>query len=128
MTWVYSCPHCGGVLNPEKTVMLVGEQGDDRIMVGLHPKPGNYRVSVHPGFEITAGSQWDFVCPLCQRTLVTDVAPNLCCLDMVTGDVKHRVYFSRVAGERATFVISAEGIERFGEHVGRHSLEMLGHV
>ena len=44
---------------------------------------------------------------------------------MVTKDVRHRVYFSRAAGERATFVISAEGIEHHGEHAGRHSLELL---
>jgi len=128
MQWVYSCPHCGGILNPEKTIMLIGEQGSDRVMVGLHPKPGNYRVCVPQGFEIVAGSRWDFVCPICHHNLVTEVAPDLCCLDMVTEEIRHRVYFSRIAGEHATFVITAEGIERHGEHADRHSLEILGSV
>ena len=44
---------------------------------------------------------------------------------MIAEGAKHRVYFSRIAGEHATFVISAEGIERFGQHSDRHSLEML---
>jgi len=77
---------------------------------------------------IEAGSSWDFSCPLCQESLVSDISPTLCCMDMVAKDVRHRVYFSRIAGERATFVISAEDIEHHGEHAGRHSLEILQFV
>jgi hypothetical protein len=44
---------------------------------------------------------------------------------MATQGVRHRLFFSRTAGERATFVVSAEGIQTHGEHAERHSLEML---
>jgi hypothetical protein len=125
MQWVYSCPHCKAILNPDATIMLVGVSDDDRIMVGFHPEPGNYRISIPVGHVIEVGSRWDFECPLCRRSLTAEIAPDLCCLDMVTEGARHRVYFSRIAGEHATFVISAEGIEPHGEHAKRHSLEIL---
>jgi hypothetical protein len=43
MSWSYSCPHCSAGLNPDETIVLVGELGDQRILVGLHPEPGNYQ-------------------------------------------------------------------------------------
>ena len=125
MKWSYTCPHCRGVLNREETIMLNASCGEEQIIIGFHPTPGNYRISLPPGYEIEPGSRWDFSCPSCRKSLISDLSPDLCCLDMVTKDRRHRVYFSRVAGEHATFVISAEGIERHGEHADRHSLELL---
>jgi hypothetical protein len=125
MRWSYSCPHCNGILNRQNSVLLVGTHGEDRIIIGFHPAPGNYKISLPPGCEIEPGSSWSFSCPLCQQSLVSDISPELCCIDMVTTGVRHRVYFSRIAGEHATFVISAEGVERHGDHADRHSLEML---
>lgn len=125
MGWSYTCPHCQGVLNRDKTIILNATCGEEQIMIGFHPMPGNYRISLPPGFEIEAGSRWDFSCPSCRASLASDLSSELCCLDMITKDVRHRVYFSRVAGEHATFVISAEGIERHGEHATQHSLEIL---
>jgi hypothetical protein len=125
MRWSYSCPHCRATLNREETIMLNATCGSNRIMIGFHPMPGNYEISLPPGFEIEPGSRWSFSCPSCRKSLESEVSPDLCALDMVTKNTRHRVYFSPVAGEHATFVISAEGIERFGEHADRHSLEIL---
>jgi len=123
--WSYSCPHCKRILNRDRSIMLIGTHGDEEIMFGFHPAPGNYAVSLPPGCEVEPGSKWDFACPLCHHSLESDISAELCCIEMVTKDKRHRVYFSRTAGERATFVISAEGIERHGEHADRHSLEIL---
>ncbi|HSN54213.1 MAG TPA: hypothetical protein VLT32_06055 [Candidatus Sulfomarinibacteraceae bacterium] len=128
MSWVYSCPHCGSVLNPDETIILIGVREDVRVMVGLRPEPGDYRVSVPPGFAIEPGSVWGFQCPLCRDSLISELSDELCCLDMIARGVRHRVYFSRTAGEHATFVLSAEGLEQYGEHADRHSLEILEHV
>ncbi len=125
MRWCYSCPHCQGILNRQHSILLVGTHGEDRIIIGFHPAPGNYQISLPPGYEIEPGSSWTFSCPLCQQSLVSDLSPDLCSIDMVSKGVRHRVYFSRIAGEHATFVISAEGIEKHGDHADRHSLEML---
>ena len=125
MRWNYSCPHCAGILSREDSIMLIATHGEDRIIIGFHPAPGNYEISLPPGYVIEEGSRWEFFCPLCHESLVSDVSEELCCLVMVTKDMRHRVYFSRTAGDHATFVISAEGIERHGEHAERHSLEIL---
>jgi hypothetical protein len=125
MRWIDSCPHCEAILNPGSTIMLVRAPGNARVMVGFHPEPGNNRISVPPGQTIEKNSRWDFECQLCRRSLISDLNPNLCCLDMITHHQRHPVYCSRIAGEHATFVASAEGLEQHGEHVHRHSLELL---
>ena len=125
MKWTYSCPHCESMLNPDETIILIGDRKSGRLMVGFHPEPGNYRAYVPPGFQIEEDVEWMFFCPVCGASLEAEIAPQLCALDMVSNGARHRVYFSRTAGEEATFVISAEGIERHGPHFQRHSLEML---
>jgi len=125
MRWNYTCPHCSGILSRENSIMLIGTRGEDRIIIGFHPAPGNYQISLPPGYVIEPGSRWRFFCPLCHESLISDISDELCCLDMATKDVPHRVYYSRTAGEHATFVISAEGVEEHGEHARRHSLELL---
>ena len=129
MRWSYSCPHCGSGLNPDETIVLVAEHGGTRALLGFHPEPGNYQAYVPPGIEVTPGTRWTFYCPVCQTSLVTDVSEGLCAIDGPYEGPKHRVYFSPVAGELATFVVSAEGIvERHGRDIERHSLDLLDQI
>ncbi len=125
MRWSYACPHCEAMLNPDETIVLVGECGPNRILMGFHPEPGNYHCFVPPGFTLQEGSQWDLFCPVCTKSLVTAEAPELCVLVMKTQGAHHRLFFSRTAGEHATFVITAEGISKHGQDADQHSLEML---
>ena len=96
--------------------------------VGLHPQPGNYEVYLPPEVEIAAGTRWSFGCPVCRQELTTELSEDLCALDMHTGGDAHRMYFSRVAGERATFMVTAEGLlSDFGVHADQY-LEHLVHL
>jgi hypothetical protein len=113
------------MLNPDETVVLIGECGPHRILMGFHAEPGNYRAYLPPEFKLQEGSMWDFLCPVCNRSLIAEIAPELCALDMAIQGVRHRMYFSRTAGEQATFVITAEGVTSHGRDAERHSLEML---
>jgi len=129
MSWSYSCPHCSAGLNPDETIVLVGERGDQRILVGLHPEPGNYQAYLPPGFDVEPGSTWTFYCPVCRQTLVSTQSDRFCAVDGPYRGPKHRVYFSRVAGEQATFVVAAEGThERHGRDVKKHTLDLLGEI
>ena len=129
MRWTYSCPHCQAMLNPDETVVLIGECGPHRILIGFHPEPGNYRAYLPPDMELQQGSRWSFFCPVCQRSMETEAAEGLCALDGMYQAQKHRVYFSPIAGEQATFVVTAEGlIESFGRDSDRHSLDLLNLV
>lgn len=126
MRWTYSCPHCKAMLNPDDTIILIGLSPDEsRVMAGFHPEPGNYRAFFPPGVSPREGDVWQFFCPVCQTSLEAEIAPLLCALDMVVSESRHRLFFSRTAGEKATFIISAEGIERLGPHAAHHSLEMF---
>jgi hypothetical protein len=113
------------MLNPDETVVLIGECGPHRILMGFHPEPGNYRAYLPPEFNLQEGSMWDFSCPVCDRSLVSEIAPELCALDMATQGARHRLFFARTAGEQATFVITAEGIATHGKDADQHSLEIL---
>ena len=110
MKWTYSCPHCRAMLNPQDAIILVAGYKDRTWLVGLHPEPGEYEIFVPPGIKVTRGERWSFACPVCSVNLVTDFSDDLCAVDIHTDDEDHRVFFSRIAGEQATFVISAEGL------------------
>ena len=125
MRWTYSCPHCESMLNPDETVVLIGKCGPLRLLIGFHPEPGTYRAYLPPGTQLQEGSLWDFSCPVCNHSLVAEIAPGLCALDMATQGVRHRLFFSRTAGEQATFVITAEGVKNHGRDAEKHSLEIL---
>ncbi len=79
MRWTYACPHCEAMLNPDETVVLIGECGPHRILIGFHPEPGNYRAFFPPEFELQEGSMWDFSCPVCDRSLVAGLCARPVC-------------------------------------------------
>jgi hypothetical protein len=128
MNWTYSCPHCRSVLNPDESIILLAVRNELCCLVGFHPQPGNYEVYLPPEVEMPAGTRWGFACPVCRRALTSQLSDDLCALDMTSGGDPHRVYFSRVAGEQATFVVTAEGLlTDHGIHTDRH-LEHLVHL
>jgi hypothetical protein len=128
MIWTYSCPHCLATLNPNETIVLRAQREGRRFLVGFHPQPGNYEVDVPVGEVMAAGTVWDFSCPVCDHSLVSDLSEGLCAIDLRLHDERHRVYFSRTAGEQATFVVSAEGLlTDHGIHTDRY-LEHLVHL
>ncbi len=127
MRWTYSCPHCRAMLNPDETIMLLAEFEGRRFLVGFHPEPGNYHVHLPPDIQLVPGTRCRFSCPVCGEALTTDLSEDLCALDMHTAGDTHRIYFSRVAGEQATFVLSAEGLlTDYGIHTDRY-VEQLVH-
>jgi hypothetical protein len=131
MRWTYFCPHCDAGLNPDETIILVAEHDKLRSLIGLHPQPGNYQAYFPPGVEIEPGSACNFYCPVCQHDLAiaAEISASLCAVTGLFDGEKHQVYFSRIAGEQATFVIGKEGIkERHGRDVEKHSLDILNLV
>jgi len=128
MRWSYSCPHCRVMLNPDESITLLVECKSRVFLVGLHPEPGNYQMYLPPGVPMCAeGCRCTFRCPACHEDLVTEVSDNLCALDVHQGGETHRVFFSRITGEQATFLVTAEGLrEDYGIHTDRY-VEALVH-
>jgi len=123
MSWTYACPKCEAMLNPDETIVLIGSrEAGKRTLVGFHPEPGNYRVYFPPGIEVEAGDRWEFFCPVCGENLQTKENENLCAIRMVVSKKPFLVLFSRVAGEKATFVVTGEGVQE------QHGDDAVGYV
>jgi hypothetical protein len=127
MHWTYTCPHCDEVLNPEHDIIVRAEHGERRFLIGLHPQPGNYEVDLPPDETLPEGTTWTLSCPVCDSSLTSELSDELCAIDMSCHGERHRVYFSRIAGEEATFVVGAEGLlDDHGIHTDRY-VEHLVH-
>jgi len=116
MHWTYACPACGAFLNPGESVILVGVQDDRRTLMAFNPEPGNYEIHVPPHTHVLPGTRWEFLCPVCQKNLAMAENENLCALDLIEGEARRRVLFSRVAGEHATLVVADKKVTGYGEH------------
>ena len=120
----YSCPRCSSLLNPGPRIVLLGRQEGNRILFAFHPEPGNYEVAFPDDALIRKGEVWEFLCPVCHETL--NVAGNdpLAALDMTDGAGNwHKVVFSRVFGEQATFVIPKDQkmeVEEYGVNFSKY--------
>ncbi len=121
MEWIYSCPKCTAILNPGNSIILVGHHEGCDTLLAFHPEPGNYEVSIPYNITINKREVWEFSCPVCQESLSLDDEETLAALDMTDGlRAWHKVVFSRIAGEYATFVIG-RGME---SNVERHGMDL----
>lgn len=103
----YSCPQCSAILNPKSYIILLGRHEGQEGLFVFNPEPGNYEVYIPFNVAVNRGEAWDFHCPVCQENLILSGEVNLAALDMMDGAGNwHKVVFSRIAGEQATFVVS----------------------
>lgn len=118
----YCCPHCKKVLNPgTKVVLLIANNGDHELIL-LSPELGDYTVVYPLSFEPELGRRYDFLCPVCHEDLTSMRNENLVELHAETLDGRHeRVGFSRIYGERATFVgTGPDQVTLYGDHATRY--------
>ena len=116
MKWIYACPACAAMLNPAESIVLVGVNEDRRMLMAFSPEPGNYELRVPPHTTISPGSHWSFHCPVCHESLASTENESLCVIDLIEGNARRRVFFSRVAGEHATVVLDDKQVTGYGEH------------
>lgn len=125
MSRTYSCPQCQAILNPEHAVMVLADHAGRRVLIGLHPEPGNYETFLPPGFVIERGTRWNFHCPACRGSLTSTEDRELCGVDLMTEGRHEKVLFSAVAGEEATFVVGEGGQrEAFGRDFKKYLREV----
>lgn len=117
MSRMYKCPSCESVLNPVKEIVLSGRFGTVRTLFLLQPEMGDYGFVTAPGTDVVPGDTWEFYCPLCQHNITTSYSRSLAELHMLEDDGKRRVVvFSKVANQHASFEVTPEGVEAYGEH------------
>ena len=118
----FQCPHCHKVLNPGTKVVLVIENHGERELILLSPDLGDYSVVYPLSFEPEMGRPYTFRCPVCQSELTSAVNDSLVELEAETDDGRsERIGFSRIYGERATFVGSGpDRVTLYGDHATRY--------
>lgn len=121
MRFEYSCPHCHCVLNPNVHVVLSASCGDQRGLVLMSSKLGDYHLICDKGFCLLVenGTMVDFHCPVCSESLTSKTMDHFSELRMVDPDRPDQhpatIRFSRVCNERATFVYDGESVREYGE-------------
>ncbi len=126
MSTNFYCPACQAMLNPESAIILVATQSGRRMLLGLHPEPGNYEVYLPDGVTLEKGTVWDFACPVCHADLAVAGQPNLCAIDLRGPKESHKVFFSRIAGEHATYLVNSGGeVRQLGDAAKTYSLSTL---
>jgi len=117
----YFCPHCRRMLNPGTKVIFLVENGNDRELMLLSAKLGEYSVVHSRSMTFKGGEVYTFRCPMCRADLTSSLDENL--VDILTqseDEPLFRVSFSRVFGEQATFLRASDGVDRYGEHAERY--------
>jgi uncharacterized protein YbaR (Trm112 family) len=118
----YLCPKCRHFLNVGENVVFHAKASHRREgLIILHPQVGNYQVVKHPSFEYEMGEKVEFYCPYCNTKLTSERNDNLVKILMV--DEKRQEYellFSRIAGEKSTYVIMNSTMETFGQDSGKY--------
>lgn len=112
----YYCPKCDNKLNHDNKVMLIlFKKNGEQAKIFLDPKPHSYRVKCEPNIEFNENEIVDFICPQCDNNLKSAEYEKFVRIILkVTDGVLFDVFFSRVYGDRRTFV----GIEDFKEEYG----------
>lgn len=119
----YLCPHCRGHLRVgDYIIFRIRNKKKEVGLLLLHPQVGNYKSIKHPRFQYKEGEPIDFFCPICLQKLAAAVDENLVHVLMVDSQsTEHKIYFSRIAGEKSTYQVSDEGVTETGEHSHRYT-------
>lgn len=118
----YICPKCGGFLRVgEDIIFLIRNKEKQRGLILLHHAIGNYTTHKNADFKIEMGERLEFCCPLCHANLTSDIDENLTHVLLDEEGKKNDIYFSKIAGEKSTYVVNEDGVITAGEHSDRYT-------
>ncbi len=114
----YHCPKCNQKLSTERTVVFdIKRANGDKAKLELSPKPGEYSFRCSPELNFSEGEEIDFFCPACRKNLTSSRYEKFVEISLqVTEIIKFEVLFSRVYGDKRTYVITEETIEKHGDN------------
>jgi hypothetical protein len=124
----FLCPKCDGHLRiGDHIIFKVKNKKKQESLLLLSAQIGNYSSIKHPEFEIGAGEQIDFYCPLCGAPMRSEIHENLARVIMrdEKGD-RFEVFFSKISGEHTTFTTAGDTVHLEGEHAGKYTYFKIG--
>jgi hypothetical protein len=127
MKRTYSCPQCQAILNPGTKIILRAALEERHGLFLFSPRPGNYDVIMPDAFGLRPGDAVTFCCPVCGGDLTSRRDPGLAEISFSSGGGAHgTVAFSRVAGQHASYFITAEHVRSYGEHASDRIVNFWG--
>ena len=107
----FICPTCNAILNQdeEETIRFLGVlRGHSFTLsttVDLSAELGVYGAQIDKDLVMEDGCKVDFLCPQCGRDLTASYSADLAEIKMVEAGHEYVVVFSKVYGERTSFVV-----------------------
>ena len=114
----YLCPKCKGHLNVGgHLVFATRTKRKHKGLLLLDPTVGEYQYKHHDKFQLEDGEMVDFECPVCQADLTSKDRKDHAMINMIGAEdnAEYDLYFSKVAGNRSTYLVAQDNIEMFGD-------------
>lgn len=114
----YLCPFCRGYLKVKNSVIFSARKPEgERGIILLSPEIANYTVRKHSSFKLEDGMRIDLYCPICHANLMAQhYHNNLARIIQINESGEESVVLiSEIIGERCTYIIRGEQIDRFGD-------------
>ena len=113
--FTYKCPHCNDILNTNDHVHFVVREHSNSYDIYLSAEVGDYNYQVKPEISFETGTELEFFCPHCNENLKCEKYPDFVSIKLVISHaVDFEVLFSRKIGEQATYIITQDGVEKYG--------------
>lgn len=114
----YLCPKCKGHLNVGgHLVFATKTKRKHKGLLLLDTTVGHYDYKCHDNYFLEDGEMVDFECPICQADLTSSDRKDHAMIEMVGAEdnFEYELYFSKVAGNKSTYVVAQDNIEMFGD-------------
>lgn len=127
MTTDYTCPKCKAHLLLNDYLILTANKANEHGMLLLmNPEVGNYETVYHPSYEMKDGERFTFSCPVCHKTLGSDLNESLVMVLMKDEMGKEfELHFSAISGQKCTYKIMGNSVSTFGIDAP-HYLDVMG--
>ncbi|MCF8303329.1 MAG: hypothetical protein K9I94_08670 [Bacteroidales bacterium] len=113
----FACPKCRGylVLQGYLVFSVKTEKGSSGLIF-LSPRLGDYESHMHPSLEMKSGERASFFCPICHARLNHRRYNDLVRVWMYDDNgERFEIFFSRIKGDKVTFQIKGNFIQRYGD-------------
>ena len=114
----FFCPKCDSQLDASGRIHLKTErENGDKGDMYLTTTFGSYAYEHVPKVAFLKNELVDFSCPTCQEKLISDTYSDYTIMIMrIEGKFDFEILFSRKAAVHKTYIITEDGVEKYGEH------------
>lgn len=118
----FLCPKCKNVINVAgKIVLSAMKENEERALILLDENVGDHKVFYDKSFKIKKSEKVEFFCPICQKSLLHKKHQDLVKIIMKEGNKTSNIFFSKIYGEKCTFVVKDNKIKSYGESVLKYT-------